>query len=161
MVRVLAVEDRDVRTIGRTILQLKCNDVPLTTPAVVCYDVDGLLLSWFVCKKLDILQEMFCVPLPHNVMVSVRGNSSPERQTPRRIRGRIQRVGTLKNHEVLPEHTPPQPDDRDPGGCSNFHPGNLGNRVYGLLVCRLHLEFPHPQPAPSYPSLDTFSSLYR
>ena len=55
----------------------------------------------------------------------------------------------------------PQPDDRDPGGCSTFHPGNLVNRVYGLLFGRLHLGFPHPQLAPNYPSLDTFSSLCR
>ena len=51
-----------LRTIGRTTLQVKYNDTAITTKAIVCHGLDGLLLSWFASAKLKVVQFPTTIP---------------------------------------------------------------------------------------------------
>ena len=92
-----------VRTAGHTTLQLKYYDTTISIPAVVCHDVEGLLLSWFACEELGILKWNFHSSLPKPGTVG--------RQRPPRCQ-------TVRNIEPT--------DVRSPGRTNeNLHPRNV------------------------------------
>ena len=49
-------------------MELRYFDRIITTPVVVCPEIDGMLISWFAFVELGILQQDYPAPIPKPIL---------------------------------------------------------------------------------------------